>query len=116
MTQHDTTGATAADADRTTVYLGNRNTIVVADGGDRVPQPGKRCTTVLVRPDATLLEAVQEISGAGGVWSYHSDDKAPAWVAASGPLADGLIAMLTAQYPGIEVRDPQPDAGEGGDV
>jgi hypothetical protein len=101
MTQQDTE-ATAAD--RTVVYLGNRKAVVVRDD-DRIPYPGKRCTTIRLHTDVTLLNAVKEIVAA---WSHTSDDDRPAWVAAEGPLAVGLLLLLGSQYPGIEVRDPDP--------
>jgi hypothetical protein len=98
--------------DRTKVYLGNREAISII-GGERVKAAGyqKRCTTVVLRPDVTLIEALGELTGPQGLWQAHSDAPAPAWVAAEGPLAEGLITLLTAQYPGIEVRDPEPDHG-----
>lgn len=107
--------AAAADETRTVVYLGNRKTIAVIDG-ERVPYPGNICTTVRLRADATLREALQEIAGPNGVWANHSDADAPVWVAAEGPLAQGLITLLEAQYPGIEVRDPEPGDPAGGDA
>jgi hypothetical protein len=90
--------------ERTAVYLGNRKTIVVQDD-ERVPYPGKRCTTVRLRAAVNLLDAVTEITA---LWKHMSDADAPAWVAAEGPLAQGLITLLGIQYPGIEVRDPDP--------
>lgn len=102
MAQTDTE-ATAAD--RTVVYLGNHNTITVAEDGERIPYPGKRCTTIRLRADATLLEALQEIVAAR---THTTDDEQPAWIAAEGPLADGLIMLLGAQFPGVEIRDPDP--------
>jgi hypothetical protein len=102
MAQTDTE-ATAAD--RTVVYLGNRNTVVVQPDGEREPYPGKRCTTIRLRADASLLDAITEIAAA---WRHMSDDDAPAWVAADGPLADTVVSLLEAQYPGIEVREPDP--------
>ena len=95
-------------AEQTTVYLGNRNTIAV-EGGERVPYPGNRCTTVRVRADATLMEAIQEITSPNGVWPAHSDATAPAWVAAEGPLAGGITTLLASHY-GCEVREPNPEA------
>jgi hypothetical protein len=97
-----------AEPERTIVYLGNRNTIAVQDG-ERIPYPGKRCTTVRVRIDATLLEAVEEIIGGRGLWPSHSDGP-PAWVAASGPLGATLAGIIAAQY-GCEIRDADPEEG-----
>lgn len=106
--QHTEATAPAEEEPRTVVWLGNRNTISIIDG-ERVPYPGKRCTTVVIRPDATLFEAGQEIAGANGVWQAHSDGS-PAWVAARGPLADGLLQLLAAHFK-CEVREPDPETG-----
>jgi hypothetical protein len=108
MAKEVTEAAVAAEQPRTVVYLGNRNTISVIDG-ERVPAAGKRCTTIVLRPDATLLEAAQEITGANGVWQAHSDGT-PAWVAAEGPLGEALAQLLSAHYK-IEVREPDPGPG-----
>ncbi len=99
--------AEQTEPERTVVYLGNRKPISVIEG-ERVPgTPGKRCTTVSLRPDATLLEAVQEIVSPQGVWQAHSDAEAPAWVAAQGPLAEPLTQLLASHYR-CEVREPEP--------
>lgn len=100
---------TGADEQRTVVYLGNRKSIAI-QGDERVPYPGKRCTTVVLRPGLTLMEAAQDITGPNGVWQAHSDADAPAWVAAEGPDAEGLAELLSKHYR-CELRDPEP-AGE----
>lgn len=92
-------------AESTVVYLGNRAAVAVLDG-ERVPTAGKFCTRIVVRPDATLLEAVTEISSPNGVWQAHSD-AAPAWVAAEGPNADAIAQILAAHYR-CEIRQPEP--------
>lgn len=106
MAQHDTEATAAAEEPRTVVYLGNRKSVSIIDG-ERVPYPGKRCTTVRVRPDATLMEAVQEITGPNGVWSAHSDAGGPAWVAGEGPLGAAVAGILAHHY-GSELREPDP--------
>jgi hypothetical protein len=109
MARNDTE-ATAAEEPRTIVYLGNRKAISITPDGDRVAYPGKQCTRVVLRPDASLMEAAQEITSANGLWASHSDADSPAWVAAEGPLADGLVALLAAHYK-AEIRDvehPEP--------
>lgn len=106
MAQNEGKAASKAEDPRTVVYLGNRKTISIQDG-ERVPYPGKRCTAVHVRPDATLMEAAQEIVGANGLWQAHSDSP-PAWVAAEGPLGDGLARLLADHYK-CEVRKADPD-------
>lgn len=95
---------------QTVVYLGNRKAVeTVADGAlvERRALAGKRCTTVVLPDDATLMDAVRDITSPQGVWAAHSDAPAPAWVAASGPMAEAITAVLAAQYPGIEIRDPE---------
>lgn len=98
---------TAAEEPRTVVYLGNRKSISIINE-ERVPYAGKRCTRVVIRPDATLLEAVQEITGPNGLWVNMSDAPAPAWVAAEGPMADGIAQVLAAHYR-CEIREPEPE-------
>jgi hypothetical protein len=102
--------AEQTEPERTVVYLGNRNAVAVQDG-ERVPDPGKRCTTVSLPGDRPFLEALTDIAGPNGLWANMSFDLAPAWVAASGPLAEPLTRMLAAHY-GCEIREPDPD-GEG---
>lgn len=98
----------AAEQPQTVVYLGNRKTVTVVEG-ERVPHAGKRCTTVVFPADITLMDAFRDVTSPQGVWANHSDAPAPAWVAASGPLAEPLIQLLSAQYPGVEVREPEPN-------
>jgi hypothetical protein len=93
-------------AERTVIYLGNRNAVTVLDG-ERVPLTGKLCTRVVVRPDATLMEAVTEITSPNGVWRAHSDGS-PAWVAAEGPGADAITQILAAHYK-CAIREAEPD-------
>lgn len=110
MARRNDTEATAAEQPRTTVYLGNRKAISVNPDGERIAYPGKQCTRVVLRPDATLMEAAQEITSANGLWAQHSDADGPAWVAAEGPLAEALTALLAAHY-GAEIREvelPEP--------
>lgn len=115
-----------APRERTIIYLGNRNGIEVVpdpdkDDGTTIRKPietgpKKRCTKIVLAPDATLIEAITSITDtARGVWQAHSDDPAPVWVAGSGPLAETLVPFLSAQYGGIEVRDPEPDLAAVGD-
>ncbi|GIH29076.1 hypothetical protein Aph01nite_73860 [Acrocarpospora phusangensis] len=85
------------------VWLGNRQAV---QGEDRQALPGKRCTSVTIRPDASLLEAASEITSPNGVWAAHSDAAAPAWVASTDPA---LAELLAAHY-GCELRDPDPEA------
>jgi len=107
MARNETREAPAAE-EPTVIYLGNRNAIQTIDG-ERKPVPGKRCTTVVLRPDASVMEAAQEITHAQGVWTAHSDGT-PAWVAASGPLASALGPLLAAHYK-CELREPEPATG-----
>jgi hypothetical protein len=90
---------------QTVIYLGNRKAV---QDVERRPLPGKRCTTIVLPEGITLMDAVRDITSPQGVWAAHSDAAAPAWVAASGPMAEPITAMLAAQYPGIEIRDPDP--------
>jgi hypothetical protein len=106
MARTNTTEAPATEEPRTVVYLGNRKAISIQDG-ERVPYPGKLCTTVRVRPDATLMEAAQEILSPNGVWAAHSDGP-PAWVAAEGPYGPALAGIIASQF-GCDLRDPDPE-------
>jgi hypothetical protein len=131
MAKESTARSATADAPeeqaRTIVYLGNRNGIEVVPDPDadddttvvrRKIEGGskKRCTTVVLAPGITLMEAAVQITDtARGVWQAHSDDQAPAWVAVDGPQADALAQLLAAHYGGIEVRDPEPDHAVTGD-
>jgi|SRR5690349_20882006 len=99
---------------RTVVYLGNRKAVERVGEGDNVERralSGKRCTTVVLPEDITLMDAVRDITAPQGVWAAHSDAEAPAWVAADGPLAGPITQMLAAQYPGVEIREPEPQEG-----
>jgi hypothetical protein len=109
MAKAATAEAEAAPA-RTVVYLGNRNAVETVNG-ERTPLAGKRCTTVVFPADITLMDALVAVTSPQGVWAAHSDADAPAWVAASGPLAESMTTMLAAQYPGIEIREPEPQEG-----
>lgn len=101
---------TDTEADQsTTVYLGNHNATAVIDG-ERVPDPGKHCTTVKVPAGTTLMEAIHDIAGPNGLWKHMSHDDAPAWVAAQGPLAEPLTQLLAAHYR-CPIRRPEPDPG-----
>lgn len=91
----------------TTVYLGNHNATAVVDG-ERVPDPGKHCTTVKVPGERSLMEAVHDITGPNGLWRNLSTDPAPVWCAAQGPLAEPLTQLLAAHY-GCEIREPDPE-------
>ena len=100
---------------RTVVYLGNRKAIErvpVTDGStntvgvthERKAIPGKRCTTVVLAPGTSLMEAAQAITSPQGVWAAHSDADAPAWVASTDPVLAGVLAS----HYGAELRDPEP--------
>lgn len=102
------TGAAAEDV-RTIVYLGNHQASAVEDG-QRVPDPGKKCTTVSIPGDKPLMEAVNDIAGASGLWQAMSFADAPAWVAAEGPLAGPITQLLAAHYR-CAVREPDPGSG-----
>lgn len=111
-----TTTEEKAVPQRTVVYLGNHKAIERIGEGDDVERraiAGKRCTTVVLPEGITLMDAVRDITAPQGVWAAHSDAEAPAWVAADGPMAGAITAILAAQYPGIEVRDPEPETQEG---
>lgn len=99
-----------AEKTRTVVYLGNRRAVETVDG-QRTPIAGKRCTTVVLPADITLMDALRDITSPQGVWAAHSDAPAPAWVAAEGPLAESITQILAVQYPGVEIREPDPDQG-----
>lgn len=106
---------------RVIVYLGNRDTVEVledptdvatAEREGRAPArirksvPGKLCTTIVLAPDLTLMEAAYQITHTTqGVWQAHSNADAPAWVAST----DQGLAQLLAIHWGCEVRDPDPD-------
>lgn len=111
MARKDTEAAVAAEEPRTIVYLGNRNAISIGPDGDRINYPGKQCTTVVLRDDATLMEAAQEITGANGLWAAHSDDAGPAWVAAEGPLGEALAQLLASHYK-AELREVEREEAE----
>lgn len=97
------TGQAAGEL-RTVLYLGNHQAVEhVAD--ERVPVDGKRYTHVVFAEGSTLMTAFHDITGPAGVWAHLSDAEAPKWAAAEGPLASGLLVLLAAQYPGIEIRD-----------
>lgn len=94
----------------TTVYLGNHDAVETTRNAEtgqlhRLPLDGKRCTTVHLPDDVPRPEAVQTITGPGGVWAWHSDAKAPAWVASDDPV---LAQVLAGMY-GCDIRDPQPE-------
>jgi hypothetical protein len=91
----------------TVVYLGNRKTVTVVDG-DRIAAPGKRCTQINLREGISLVEALTDITSPQGIWSSHSDAAQPAWVAASGPMAEPLSFLLSQHWGGIEIREPEP--------
>jgi hypothetical protein len=94
------------DTESTVVYLGNRKAVEMVNG-ERNALTGKRCTTVVIPAGTSLMEALQAITSPQGVWAAHSDDVAPAWVASAGPLAGPIVQLLSAQYPGVEVREPE---------
>jgi hypothetical protein len=101
-------------AQRTVIYLGNRKAVERVGEGDAAERrqlAGKRCTTIVLPDGITLMDAVRDITAPQGVWAAHSDAEAPAWVAAEGPLAEGITTLLAAQYPGIEIREPEPQEG-----
>lgn len=100
-------GADDADAEITTVYLGNRDVISITSDGDRLKTPGKYCTTVKIPADTTLMAALQDITGPQGLWQAHSDAPGPAWVAAEGPLGEALTQFLAAHYK-ADIREPEP--------
>lgn len=110
MARTSSTEEAPAEKPRTVIYLGNRKAVTTVDG-ERTPHPGKRCTTVVFPADITLMDALRDLTGPQGVWANHSDADAPAWVAAAGPLAEPLVQLLAAQYPGVEIREPDPDQG-----
>ncbi|WP_066373940.1 hypothetical protein [Herbidospora mongoliensis] len=85
------------------VWLGNRQAV---HKDDRQALPGKRCTVVAIREDASLLDAATDITHPKGVWAAHSDAPAPAWVASTDPA----LAQLLADHYGCELRDPDPEA------
>ena len=101
-----TTREAPAAEEPTVIYLGNRKAVQLTGDGERMAVPGKQCTTVILRPDASVMEAAQEITHPQGVWTAHSDGT-PAWVAVSGPLADTLGPLLAAHYK-CELREPEP--------
>lgn len=75
----------------------------------RRPIPvAKACTFFRVRPDATMLDGVQEVVRA---WPHVSDAQAPAWVASTD---DTYAQMISEHFGGIEIRDPEdPDVDHG---
>jgi hypothetical protein len=112
---------TAEADDLTVVRLGNRAAIEVLPDPDddtkkvrtKIRGPKKNYTELVLPAHITLMEAAQQITDPNrGIWQAHSDDKAPAWVAGSGPLAAALTQLLGAHY-GVEVREFDPAHGEG---
>lgn len=105
-----------ADPDRTVVYLGNRDAVEVLTDDDgnterRALPKGKRCTTVVLAPDLSLMQAAYDLTHPGrGVWQAHSNADAPAWVASTDPA----LARLLADHWRCELRDPEPDNGTEG--
>lgn len=113
-----------SEGDGIVVWLGNRQAIEViphpdeqvraAAAADAQPiptirraLPGNLCTTFHAAPDLGVFGVARDITTAGGVWSSHSDDDAPAWVASTNPL----VAQILADHYGCELRDPNPDDG-----
>lgn len=109
--------------DPVVIYLGNRDSIEVLDDPDdleaaaaeeRAPAkirsklPGKRCTTIVLAPGLSLMEAAYDITHtARGVWQAHSDAPAPAWVASTWPA----LAQLLSDHWSCEMRQPDPTDG-----
>ncbi len=94
---------------QTIVYLGNRDAVEAFTDpatGDRQQRtlPGKRCTTVQLEPDLTLMQAAHTITHQQGVWAHHSTGT-PAWVAST----NQALAQLLAAHFKCELRDPEPD-------
>ncbi len=91
----------------TTVWLGNHKAVEVtrkSDGSvERRPLKGLRCTTVSPPEGQPIGATFNAITGAGGLWPYHSDAPAPAWVASTDPA----LAQLLAAHYGCERRDPE---------
>ena len=111
------TAAEETQPDLTVVYLGNRNVVEVHEDPDdptiqnrvKINDLKKTVTIYTAVPDLSLMEiAVQLTDPTRGVWSQHSDDKKPAWIAISGPYAQPLAAILSSHWGGVEVRDPEP--------
>lgn len=97
------------DDDRIKVYIGNRDTVehyTDESSGDRMIRTleGKRCTTVVLAPGLTLMEAAHDITHPQGVWAAHSIGT-PAWVASTDPD----LARLLAGHWKCELREPDPD-------
>lgn len=112
---------TPTEDERTVVYLGNRKAIEVLDDPDdleaaaaegravnriRRPMPrAKRCTTIILAPGLSLVDAMAEITNpTRGVWQAHSNADAPAWVASTNPA---LASFLAAHWQ-CELRDQDP--------
>lgn len=97
--------------ERTVVYLGNRTAVAQVpdpEGSGYIRQPldGKRCTTIVLAPDLSLMEAATEIAHHNGVWAAHSQEgTTPAWVASTNPA----LAALLASHFKCEQREPEPD-------
>lgn len=104
--------------ERTVVYLGNRSAVeAVTDPETGQPGrrwlDGKRCTTIVLAPGLSLMEAANEIAHSNGVWAAHSrEGTTPAWVASTDPA----LAQLLATHFKCELRDPEPDHVASGDV
>ncbi len=106
---------TEENEDHTVVYLGNRDTIEAhydPETGKRTvtAHPGKRCTTVKIPAEMSILAAANEIIHPNGVWTAHSTGT-PAWVASTN---QGLAQLLAAHFK-CELRDPEPDHVPSGD-
>lgn len=99
-------------ADKTLVYLGNRDAVEVVTDREtgqqtRIPAPGKRCTSIAVPSDLPLMEAAHDITHKQGVWAAHSDGT-PAWVAST----NAALAQLLASHWKCELRQPDPEPGD----
>lgn len=98
--------------DQTIVYLGNRDVIEVRHNEqtgetDRIPVEGKRCTSILLEPGLTLIQAVRDLTHPQGIWAAHSDGT-PAWVASTDPA----LAQFLASHWKCELREPDPEPGQ----
>lgn len=96
-------------SEETIVYIGNRDAFELVtdpETGERTHRvlEGKRCTTVRIPADFTLMEAAQCITHPQGAWAAHSTGR-PAWVAST----SAALGQLLAEHWECELRQPEPD-------
>lgn len=65
------------------------------------PVDGEQITRVILRDDATIFEAISDITAPQGVWAAHADAP-PSWVASDNSV---LAQVLAQHFGGVPVWD-----------